>query len=203
MDSTQILVAVITVFGVFISSGVIQFFVNRKDKKREDARKDEYEALRKEFSDGIKERERIGNQRYEEHEISIEKMNLQHQKDFQALQEAIHKLTDNDTKITESIENIAETQSIMADSLVGMAHDRIMHLTDRITARGSITNKEKATIKSMYDPYRGLGGNGEVREAVEYVLTLPTVTDEEGRNLDFKLRGKEYQEMRKAYESNI
>ena len=202
MDSTQIVVCVITVAGVIVSSGIIQFFVTRKDKKRDDARKEEYEALRKEFLAGLEEREKMGKQRYEEHHLSIEKMDLQHQKDFQALQDAIRKLTDNDTKITESIESMAQTQGLMADSLIGMAHDRIMHLTNRIIERGCITNKEKATIKSMYDPYRGLGGNGEVKEAVDYILTLPTVTDEEARERDIKLRGKEYNEMRTAYEQN-
>ena len=215
MDWGQILVTAIT---VIISSGIIQFFVNRRDKKVEDSKKNHEEELKKEMKDhltnvndkwkvdycdknakaiedlvkevrtGLTEREDTGRKRYEEHKLAIENMNIEHQKDFLALKEAIAKLTENDSKITESLTKIADKQNNMAESLVGQAHDRIIFLTDKITDRGAITNKEKATIKSMYLPYSSLGGNGEVRESVEYVLELPTIKESEAKERDVKIK---------------
>lgn len=218
MDWVQIGV---TFLGVLISSGIIQFFINRKDKKKEDAKHDHDEILKKDMKDhltlvnnkwkedycdknakaiadlaeevkiGLEERENRGKQRYEEHHISIEKMNLQHQKDAHTLFEAIKQLEINNTKITESLGKIADKQDIMAESLVGQAHDRILFLTDKITERGAITNKEKATIDSMYIPYKRLGGNGYVKTSVEYVESLKTVSEDEARQMDIEIKKKQ------------
>lgn len=209
--------AAVTVVTIAISSGIIQFFVNRKDKKVEDAKKDHEEELKKEMKDhltnvnskwkedycdknskaieglivGLQEREETGRKRYEEHNLAIEKMNVEHQKDFMELKRAIEKLTENDTKITANIERMAEKQENIADSLVGQAHDRIIFITDNISERGYITNKEKATIKSMYEPYKKLGGNGEVEEAVTYVRNLKVISNDEAREMDIKRRNKQ------------
>lgn len=209
----------VTLLGVIIGSGLIQFFFQRKDKLKEDEKKNNAESIKKEMKDhltnvnnqwkvdycdknsqaieklaedvkeGLEQREQTGFKRYEEHKLAIEKMNIEHQKDFLELKKAIQRLTENDTKITESLSNMANKQEYMAESLVGQAHDRIIFLTDRISIRGAITNKEKATITSMYNPYSKLGGNGEVKEAVEYVRTLPTITDDEARERDMKIQG--------------
>lgn len=216
MDWGQTLV---TLLGVIIGSGLIQFFFQRKDKQKEDEKKNNAETIKKEMKDhltnvnnqwkvdycdknsqaieklaedvkeGLEEREKTGFKRFEEHKLAIEKMNIEHQKDFLELKRAIQKLTENDTNITESLTNMANKQEYMAESLVGQAHDRIIFLTDRISIRGAITNKEKATITSMYNPYSKLGGNGEVKEAVDYVRTLPTITDDEARDRDMKIQG--------------
>lgn len=185
MDASQI---VLTILGSVLGSGAVlgfvQFLIQRKDKKEEKKENDKFEELRVEFNKGLDDRETTGKNRYDEHKNAIAEMSIQHQRDFWELKKAIDKLTENDTRITDSIEKIAEKQEIMAESLVGQAHDRIIFLADKITERGAITNKEKATIKSMYEPYRKLGGNGVVQESVEYILTLPTVTEEEARELD-------------------
>lgn len=194
-DWTPIVVAIISVVGVALSSGIIQFFVNRKDQQRQTSLNVAIEELRKEFQKGLDEREATGASRYEEHQKAINEMKAEHVKDFKALQNAIDQLAKNDTRITNNIEEIAKTQSVIAESHVGQAHDRIIFLIDRIAARGSITNKEKATIKSMYEPYRKLGGNGEVKEAFEYAMTLPTVSDDKARQLDLDNRRKEYREI--------
>lgn len=218
MDWVQTLV---TLLGVIIGSGLIQFFFNRKDKLKEDAKKDSADAIKKEMKDhlsavnsqwkidycdknaqainnlitevreGLADREERGKKRYEEHHLAIDRMNIEHQKDFLELKKAIDLLTANDSKITESIEKIADRQEVMSDSLVGQAHDRIIFITDNISARGYITNKEKATIKSMYEPYRKLGGNGEVAEAVEYVKGLKVISNDEAREMDIKRKNKE------------
>ena len=218
MDWTQIGVTALT---VILSSGIIQFFVSRKDKQKEDEKKDNADAIKKEMKDhltdvnskwkvdycdknaqaieaigqevrqGLEEREKKGFQRYEEHRLAIEKMNLEHQKDFQELKVAIQKLTENDTKITESISKIANKQDVMADSLIGQAHDRIIYLTDKISERGAITIKEKATLTSMYEPYKKLGGNGHCATAIHHMETLKVVSDDEAREMDIKLKNKQ------------
>lgn len=201
--------------------GFVQFLISRRDKQKEEAKVNRDETIKKEMSDhltnvnaqwkvdycdknakaindlvkevreGLAAREEKGKQRYDEHHMAIEKLSVEHQKEFLELKKAIDKLTENDSKITESLQRISDKQECMADSLVGQAHDRIIFLTDKISLRGAITNKEKATITSMYEPYRKLGGNGEVKEAVEYVRTLPTKTDEEARKMDEALKRKE------------
>lgn len=185
MDSnTQIIISLITFAGVFVGSGIVQFLITRRDKKKEDEQSKKLDILREEFKDGLDKREATGKERFDHHELAIQKMDLQHQKDFQELKLAIQKLTENDSKITKSLESVGEVQSSVADSLVGMAHDRILQFTNYISDRGSITNREKSTLKSMFNPYHNLGGNGEVKEAYEYVLTLPTVSEETAREKD-------------------
>ena len=211
----------ITLLTVLIGSGLIQWYFARKDKQKEDAKKDSADAIKKEMSDhltevnkqwksdycdkntqaiqllreevisGLDDREKRGSQRFEEHQLAIEKMNLEHQKDFQELKQAIQLLTENDTKITESITKIADKQDVIADSLIGQAHDRIIFLTDKISQRGAITLKEKATLTSMYEPYRKLGGNGLVSTSVHHVESLTVVSDDEARGMDIKIKNKQ------------
>lgn len=211
MDWMQTIITLVT---VLVGSGIIQFFVTRRDKKREDEKINHEEELKKEMKDhltnvndkwkvdycdknakaindlivevreGLDARERKGKERYDEHHLSIEKMNIEHKKDFFALKEAIDKLTENDTKITESIIKIANKQDIMADTSVGLAHDKIVYLTDRIIERGAVTMKEKATLESIYTPYVKLGGNSYAKKGMEHVDKLPVVTEEEAMRMD-------------------
>lgn len=184
VDATEIILAGMALVGAVAGNGLFQFLLTRKDKKKEEAKNEDLKKLREEFKAGLDEREKTGKARYDEHHIAIERMDIQHQRDFQELKNAIQQLTENDTKITESIRVIGETQSIMAESLVGMAHDRIIQFTNIICDRECITNKEKSTLKSMYEPYHRLGGNGEVKEAYDYVLSLPTVSEDIARKKD-------------------
>lgn len=217
MDTTQIIVSLIgTAIGGGAVLGFIQFLITRKDKKREEAKINHDEEMKKEMRDhltnvnakwkedycdknakaindlivevreGLASREAMGKKRYDEHHIAIEKMAIDHQRDFLELKKAIDTLTANNTEITESLQLMNDRQENMAESLVGQAHDRIIFLTDKISERGVITNKEKATITSMYEPYRKLGGNGECRIAYDYVMGLKVVSDSEARELDSK-----------------
>ena len=192
VDLTPMLTTIgCAVIGSSAGFGFIQFLISRHDKKKEDAKIDQFDILRKEFQQGLDERENTGKKRYDEHRLAIEQMNLNHQKDFMELKKAIEKLTENDTKITNSIEKMADKQDIMADSLIGQAHDRIIYLTDKISERGAITIKEKSTLSSMYEPYRKLGGNGHCRTAVEYVDTLNVVSDDEAKEMDIRIKNKQ------------
>jgi len=195
MDLTNILITLLCTFlGGSAGFGFIQFLITRKDKQKEDAKKDEYNTLRKEFQEGLTDRENTGKKRYDEHKIAIEKMDIQHQKDFLELKKAIEAWAEKDDKLAESVMKIAEKQENIADGLVGLCHDKIIFSTDKITERGSITLKEKATLESMYEPYHKMGGNGQCRVAYEHVIALPVISDDEAKKLDDEKKRKLYEE---------
>jgi hypothetical protein len=155
----------ITILGSGAFFSFIQFLINRHDT-REDALK----AIREEFSEGLQEREDKGKERYEEHQESIRKLN-----------EAIAQLTQNDTEMQQYMHYVG-------DELMGLAHDRLVHLTDKYQQRGAITLKEKATLDAIYKPYHdGLNGNGDGQAGYEYAMTLPVVSDDKAREMDKNL----------------
>ena len=211
---TTILCAII---GSSAGFGFIQFLITRKDKKLEQAKINHEEELKgemkkhltkvndewkEEYCDqhskaiesliqGLNDREDTGRKRYEEHQEAIKRMNEEHQQDFNELRKAIEALVANDAKITESIEKMAGKQDVMADCLLGQAHDRIIYLTDKISERGAITIKEKATLTSMYEPYKKLGGNGHCKTAMNHMDTLKVVSDNEAKTMDIRLKNKQ------------
>lgn len=156
--------ALITFLGVFIGSGLIQFFVTRKDKKN-----DKLAVIEKELKDGLNNEEKRGKARYTEHQEAINKLN-----------DVILKLTENDTKQTQYMKYVG-------DELMGLAHDRLVDLTDKYQQRGAITLKEIATLEAIYKPYsEGLGGNGDGKAGYEYAMKLPVVTDAVAKEMDLK-----------------
>ena len=195
MDINQL----ITIFSILIGSGLIQFFLTRKDTKKEKEKKDSADSLRKEMKDhltdvnnkwktdycdknakaiedltkevkeGLEERERTGLQRFEEHKESIEE-----------LRQAILALT-KDAHESKRIERY------MADSLLGITHDKIVYLGKVYQRRGAITLAEKNNLKLLYEPYHnGLGGNSDGEGYYNYCMNLPVVTDEEAIKMDQK-----------------
>lgn len=216
MENINIWQTIITMAGILISSGIIQFFVTRKDKKVEDEKKNHEEALKKEMKDhltnvndkwkvdycdknakaindlisevreGLANREETGKRRYDEHHLAIEKMNIEHQKDFLELKKAIEKLTENDTKITASIEKIADKQDVMAEANVGMIHNTLIRFTDPIIERSAVTYEELDTLDSLYLPYSRLGGNGECKRRFDDVNNLKKISKEEAFEIDRK-----------------
>ncbi len=80
----------------------------------------------------------------------------------------------------------------MSDAIVGLGHDKILFLTDKIQRRGRITLKEKTNLTCIYTPYHALGGNGDGKTGYEYCMTLPICTDEEAEEADRMLRRHEY-----------
>lgn len=195
MDTNQL----ITIFSILIGSGLIQFLLTRKDTKKEKEKKDSSDSLRKEMKDhltdvnnkwktdycdknakaiedvakelkeGLEERERTGLQRFEEHKESIEE-----------LRQAILALT-KDSQESKRIERY------MADSLLGITHDKIVYLGKVYQRRGAITLAEKNNLKLLYEPYHnGLGGNSDGEGYYTYCMNLPVITDEEATELDKK-----------------
>lgn len=181
MDSiTQILITILG-SGAFIS--FVQFLIQRHDNKsskidelcekieeeielQDKTSKERYSLLQQEIEKGLEARENLGKERYLEHKEAIQKLN-----------EAIFQLTKNDTSQNEYMKNIG-------NSLIGLSHDKIMRLSDKYLERGGITLKEKTTLKSIYDPYRVLGGNGDCQVAYEQVDHLPIISEEKVKELD-------------------
>lgn len=58
--------------------------------------------------------------------------------------------------------------------LVGLAHDRIIHLGMVYVDRGYITQDEYENINDyLYTPYEKMGGNGSAKRVMEEVRKLP------------------------------
>lgn len=58
--------------------------------------------------------------------------------------------------------------------LVGLAHDRIIHLGMVYIQRGHITQDEYENLQVyLYEPYEKLGGNGSAKRVMEEVRKLP------------------------------
>lgn len=57
--------------------------------------------------------------------------------------------------------------------LIGLAHDRIVHLGMDYINRGNITHEEyKNLIDYLYTPYKEMGGNGSAEKIIEEVKKL-------------------------------
>lgn len=58
--------------------------------------------------------------------------------------------------------------------LVGLAHDRIIHLGMVYIDRGYITQDEYENLQMyLYEPYAEMGGNGSAKRVMEEVRKLP------------------------------
>lgn len=58
--------------------------------------------------------------------------------------------------------------------LVGLAHDRIVHLGMVYVDRGYITQDEYENLNDyLYAPYEKMGGNGSAKRVMEEVQKLP------------------------------
>ena len=204
MTSTTAIQIFLTIIGSGAFFTFLQFLITRHDNKQEKAENNNSDSLRKEFKDnleasnaawketycdrnlrmitdlteevrnGLAAREEKGLERYTEHQETIKE-----------LKNAVLKLVDNDSKMNTYIESIGE-------SLMGLSHDKLIYLTDKYTERGAITLKEKATIKSIYEPYKKLGGNGDCKVAIDYIETLPIISDEKAKEMDLNIKSKKY-----------
>lgn len=189
----------ITIVSVILGSGLVQFLLTRKDKKQEDAKKDNADTIKKDMKDhltevnnkwkadycdknsklieeltrdvklGLEQREQNGLERYKEHKEKIEE-----------LREAI-------IALTKDAEDRRSLESYMASSLLAITHDKLIYLGKTYQKRGAITLAEKNNMKMLYTPYHdGLGGNSDGEGYYTYCMHLPVVTDEEAAEMDKK-----------------
>ena len=58
--------------------------------------------------------------------------------------------------------------------LVGLAHDRLIYLTNKYLEEGWVSSENYENLTYMYEPYIKAGGNGTVKRNMEMVKELPT-----------------------------
>lgn len=74
--------------------------------------------------------------------------------------------------------------SAQSKLLLGLAHDRIMTVTDFYVRRNGITLKEKRNLEYLYNPYREAGGNGDCKIGYEACQSLSIISDDDAEKLD-------------------
>ena len=74
------------------------------------------------------------------------------------------------------IQSISDRKSAKTKMLVGLAHDRIMHLGMAAIEKGGITKDEYENLHTyLYVPYKKLGGNGACEHVMSEVNRLPLI----------------------------
>lgn len=86
----------------------------------------------------------------------------------------------------------SEAEKNQSDMILGLGHDKILYLTDKIMQRGCITLKERSNLRYLYEPYKKLGGNGDCEIGYEQCKKLPTVGENEAMRLDMERKKKDY-----------
>ena len=189
-DSINALQIILTVLGSGAVFSFIQFLIQRKDTKEDNKINDKFEDLEEKIDKGLEEREKTGTKRFETHEKNITELMDLHQKDLQKLLRTFDELKDNDARVERTINQIAKNQENVIDALNGLAHDKIVYMTDKISERGVITLKERATLDSIYIPYKAMGGNSHAKAGYEHVIELEVVSDEKAKKMDDAIKIK-------------
>ena len=67
-----------------------------------------------------------------------------------------------------------DKNDVERNMLIGLAHDRIIHLGMVYVTRGYITQDEYENLNDyLYQPYEKMGGNGSAKRVMEEVRKLP------------------------------
>jgi len=163
---------------------------DRKEKKDEQSKK-EIEDLRNEMKEGLDQREATGKERFDIHSKAITDITQQ----INELLSISNQLKDNVVLLTKNISqiqdyniNMQEYNTNVGKAINGIIHDRIVHNVDIFVERNGITSEEISTLKSMYYPYKKLGGNGDVETAFEIAVKLPPITKEEAVKRDLAIK---------------
>lgn len=186
LQAAQNFGALVGAFGVV---ELIKFFVSRKDKKQErkEDRADDIGNLRTELKKHLDDTNADWKTTYcDKNAKAIADV-------AKELSDLGTKLTDNVLLLTNTVTEIKENNSNIGDAINGIIHDRIIHNVDGFIDRGGITQDELATLTSMYEPYRKLGGNGNVQTAYEIAAKLPIISKEQAIKRDNEIRWAAYE----------
>lgn len=67
-----------------------------------------------------------------------------------------------------------EKKSAQVQMILGLGHDKIIHLCSSYIARGWLTDDEYDNLANwLYVPYRAMKGNGRAKKLMEQVEKLP------------------------------
>ena len=69
-----------------------------------------------------------------------------------------------------------EKNDVKTKLLVGLAHDRLIYLTNKYLEEGWVSSENFENLMYMYEPYIQGGGNGAVKRNMEKVEKLPPKT---------------------------
>jgi hypothetical protein len=163
----------------------IEFLLARKFQTQD--KKDSY-ATKEELKQGLQEREATGAERFNIHATAIG----ENTDSIRELTSVSKELINNVFLLTNNFSEMQQYDKIVGSAINGIIHDRITHNVDTYIDRGGITIEELSTLKSMYYPYKKLGGNGDVETAFEQANKLPVITKEEANNKDISLKKKKY-----------
>ena len=83
-------------------------------------------------------------------------------------------------------------KSAQTKMLLGLGHDRILYITERLVKRGAITLKEKRNLEYLWVPYAELGGNGDCKIGYDACQELPVVSEDAADEMDANMKLKEY-----------
>lgn len=202
MDQVNALQIIITVLGSGALFSFLQFLIQRKDNKDERKIQEQFESIEKKIDEGLAAGEKTSLERYNEHHETIKEMMCIHKDDFNSLLKTFNELKENGKRLEEKMEKIATNQENTCSALVGVVHDKIVHMTDKITERGAITLKERATLDSIYQPYRIMGGNSHAKAGYEHCIDLPVISDEESKRMDDEIKVRRREETKKNKQSN-
>lgn len=76
--------------------------------------------------------------------------------------------------ISWAIQRKAQKKDDLTRLILGLGHDRIIHLCVKYIKRGYITKDEyEDLMKYLFDPYTKLGGNGTAERLITEVKSLP------------------------------
>ena len=152
--------------------GFIQFLITRKDTKNDrikaleekfDTRMDAFEEK---VEKGLKDREDKGFERFTHHEQKYNELKsymVQHAR---------------------SDEEREKYMKCVGRGVMMLIHKDIMEYGNKYSERNAITIKEKAELKGIYMPYKGLGGNGDGEEIYNFCMNLRVVSEEEALKMD-------------------
>jgi hypothetical protein len=85
----------------------------------------------------------------------------------------------------------SEAEKNQSDMILGLGHDKLLYLTDKLIQRGCITMKEKRNLNSLYEPYKRLGGNGDCKVGYDACQDLPIAGEKEAFEKDCERKKRE------------
>lgn len=106
---------------------------------------------------------------------------------YKELKDGLEKHDEMIKKLNEILVETRKEDAGIKQLLIGIGHDKLVFMTDKIARRGAITLKERATLDAIFVPYSTLGGNGDGEAGYKYCVTLPVVSDEGAREKDSSL----------------
>lgn len=86
-----------------------------------------------------------------------------------------------------------DKDSLQSKMILGLGHDKLLHLTSKYVRRGGITLKEKQNLRYLYVPYKEMGGNGDCEIGYNACSKLPIISDEIALDKDAALKRKDYE----------